>query len=225
MNTLPEYFGIFRPGYGVHKYITLVKNTQKIIEDITWNSINFIPIEGATYKPINIPKTLYKITRVCYIEPDKVSFDFLKNGSEYKYLPYEIITSDNRKYPVIYFKTTGFLPAIIYSSENKYILSDEEIENTKTKMIEYGVLGGEERVPLVTTSAIPIFVIQNHLENEINKNVNCAITLKPLKECDSLSVLSCFHIFDKESIIQYRETTKKCPMCRVEANIIHNATF
>lgn len=238
MDTLPEYFGIFRPGYGVHKYITLVKNTQISFEDMIWNSIDFIPIEGARYKPINILKTLYKISRVCYITPPQgtFSFDFLKDGSEYKYLPYEIITSDNNRYPVIFFKTTGFLPTIIYSSEHKYMLSDEEILDTKTKMIEYGVLGGVEitpvlRVPIetppvvTTPSNIPIFVIQNHLENERNKNVDCSITLKPLKECKELSVLSCFHIFDKESIEHYRESNKKCPICRNESTIIHNATF
>ena len=238
MDILPEYFGIFRPGYGVHKYLTLVKNTQTTFDNITWNSIDFISIEGARYKPINIPKTLYKISRVCYITPPQrgISLQFLINGSEYKYLPYEIITCDNRRYPVIFFKTTGFLPTIIYSSEHKYMLSDEEIQNTTTKMIEYGVLGGVEitpvlippvvRPPVVTTpSSIPIFVIQNHLENERNKNVDCSITLKPLRECKELSVLSCFHIFDKESIEHYRESNKKCPICRNESSIIHNATF
>lgn len=227
MDTLPEYFGIFRPGYGVHKYITLVKNTRQNMYHIPWNSIDFIPIQGARYNTINIPKTPYKISRVCYIRPPEgsVSFDFLKDGSEYKYLPYEIITSDNKRYPVIYFKKTGFLPTIISSSEHKYMLSDEEIQDTKTKMSEYGVLRDEHRPPLVTPSSTPIFVIQNHLENERNKNVDCSITLKPLKECKELSVLSCFHIFDKESILQYRETNKKCPICRNESTIIHNAAF
>jgi hypothetical protein len=232
MDTLPEYFGIFRPGYGVHKYITLVKNIQTILEDMIWNSIDFIPIEGAKYKRINIPKTLYKLSRVCYTKPPQgsFSFDFLKDGSEYKYLPYEIITSDNKRYPVIFFKTTGFLPTIVYSSEHKYMLSDEEIEDTKRKMLEYGVLGDEEsrpvvKSPLLTPTTTPIFVIQNHLENERNKNVDCSITLKPLKECKELSVLSCFHIFDKDSILEYRETNKKCPICRNESSIIHNATF
>ena len=238
MDTLPEYFGIFRPGYGIHKYITLVKNTQISLKDIPWNSIDFIPIEGATYTAINIPKTPYKISRVCYITPpeESLSFGFLKDGSKYKYLPYEIIRSDNKRYPVIFFKTTGFLPPIIYSSKHKYMLSDEEIQITKTKMIEYGVLKDEERRSLVrsppvkesidiTPTTTPIFVIQNHLENERNKNVDCSITLKPLKEYKELSVLSCFHIFDKDSILHYRETNKRCPVCRNESTIIHNATF
>jgi len=241
MSSLPEYFGIFRPGYGIHTHLVLVKNIQITRYGILSNYIDFISIEGGTFVESPVEKTHYKTTNLS--GQDNVS---------YKFLPFNVVTSDNRRYPIIFFKTTGFIHSPT-SPRMKYMLSDAQIKIVKSKMIMYNVvetvnedidvsdidyrsydsIDDDEsyirpsivRPSTVTPTTTPIFVIQNHLENERNKNVNCSITLKPLKECKELSVLSCFHIFDKDSILHYRETNTKCPVCRNESTIIHNATF
>jgi len=222
MNILPEYFGIFRPGYGVHTYLTLVKNTQINCNGSFRNFIDFLSMEGSSFIESYLENTEYKKTNV--FDQDDIS---------YKFLPFNVVTSNNTRYPIIFFKTTGFIHSP-NSSTMKYMLSQEEINIVKSKMIHYNVIENitedhyESDITLITkkpASSIPTFVLQNHLENERNKNVNCPITLKPLKECDTLSVLSCFHIFDKESIIEYRIINNRCPICRVEATIIHNEKF
>jgi len=237
MNTLPEYFGIFRPGYGVHTHLVLVKNTQRNRNGNLTNSIDFVSIEGGRFIESDVEKTDYKMANVSG-----------ENNVSYKFLPFNVVTSNNTRYPIIFFKTTGFIhtPAL---ETMKYMLSHQQINTIKSKMIHYNVVDNvinnileidddiidddiidddyETPTPPISTpsTSIPTFVIQNHLENERNKNVNCPITLKPLKECDTLSVLSCFHIFDKESIIEYRIINNRCPICRVEATIIHNEKF
>ena len=49
MSSLPEYFGIFRPGYGIHTHLVLVKNIQITRYGILSNYIDFISIEGGTF--------------------------------------------------------------------------------------------------------------------------------------------------------------------------------
>jgi hypothetical protein len=39
-------------------------------------------------------------------------------------------------------------------------------------------------------------------------------------ECDSLSITSCFHIFDKESLDHWFESNSTCPVCRKDASVV-----
>jgi len=226
MDILPEYFGVFRPGYGFHTYMTLVKNTQKIVDQISWNSLEYTSIVNVILAPATVSKTEYKNTRVCWNTQKEGELYILKNGTSYKFLPFEIITANNEIYPVIFFKTSSYFPGTLTSPTYEYILSKEECQEIYNKMIEYNVLVNEKPQKIIEkNSSIPSFVIQNHVENERNKNVNCVITLKSLKECKNLTVLSCFHIFEQDSINEYRKKCSKCPICRSETTIIYSATF
>ena len=55
MDVLPEYFGVFRPGYGFHTYMILVKNTQRIVDEIRWNSLENISIDETILMPATVP--------------------------------------------------------------------------------------------------------------------------------------------------------------------------
>ena len=219
MDILPEYFGVFRPGYGYHTYMILVKNTQRIVDDIRWNSLEHISIDETIIMPATVPITEYKNTLVCWNTQGKDELYILRNGISYKFLP-----RDNGKtYPVIFFKTSSYFPSTVANRKYKYILTKEESEEVYNKMIEYNVLVNEEIIE--KNSSIPSFVIQNHVENERNKNIICVITLQLLKDCKNLTVLSCFHIFDQESINEYRNSSNRCPICRSETSIIYSAKF
>jgi hypothetical protein len=149
--------------------------------------------------PTTLPITEYKNTRVCWNTQESDELYVIRNGTSYKFLPFEILTiSSEKTYPVIFFKTSSYFPEKVTSKNYKYILTKEESEEVYNKMIEYNVLVDEEIVK--KNSSIPSFVIQNHVENERNKNIICVITLKLLKNCKKLSVLSCYHIFEKKSI-------------------------
>lgn len=43
---------------------------------------------------------------------------------------------------------------------------------------------------------------------------SCPITAVPFPECESLSVTSCFHVFDTRSLTRWRESHTTCPVCR-----------
>jgi hypothetical protein len=43
---------------------------------------------------------------------------------------------------------------------------------------------------------------------------SCPILSIPFKECEKLSISSCFHIFDKESLNRWHATNTNCPVCR-----------
>lgn len=224
MDILPEYFGVFRPGYGFHTYMILVKNTQKIVDKISWNSLEHISIDETILMPATVSITEYKNTRVCWNTQESNELYILRNGTSYKFLPFEILTIDNEKtYPIIFFKTSSFFPSTVTIRKYKYILTKEESEEIYNKMIEYKVLFNEKIIKI--NSSIPSFVIQNHIENERNKNGICVITLKLLKDCKYLTVLSCFHIFEYDSIKEYRVKNSNCPVCRSEATIIYSAKF
>jgi len=224
MDILPEYFGVFRPGYGFHTYMILVKNTQKIVDQISWNSLENISIDETILMPATLPITEYKNTHVCWNTQESDELYVIRNGTSYKFLPFEILTiSSEKTYPVIFFKTSSYFPEKVTSKNYKYILTKEESEEVYNKMMEYNVLVNEEIIE--KNSSIPSFVIQNHVENERNKNIICVITLKLLKDCSNLTVLSCFHIFDQDSIRKYRNSSNKCPICRCETTIIYNAKF
>jgi hypothetical protein len=70
---------------------------------------------------------------------------------------------------------------------------------------------------------VPTFVIKNHIEQEKNNNGECAITCTLLKECAKLSILSCYHIFETDALLEAINISKKCPTCRIEGNIIYNS--
>ena len=225
MDVLPEYFGVFRPGYGFHTYMILVKNTQRIVDEIRWNSLENISIDETILMPATVPVTEYKNTRVCWNTQESNELYILRNGTSYKFLPFEILTMSSEKtYPVIFFKTSSYFPSTVTNRKYKYALTKEESEEVYNKMIEYKVLFNEEDKE-EKNSSIPAFVIENHIENERNKNSICVITLKLLKDCKHLTVLSCFHIFEYDSIKEYRIKSSKCPVCRCETSVIYKATF
>lgn len=48
----------------------------------------------------------------------------------------------------------------------------------------------------------------------------CPIAAQPFKECSKLSVCSCFHIFDSESIERWKTTNDSCPVCRTKIDAL-----
>jgi SUMO ligase MMS21 Smc5/6 complex component len=44
---------------------------------------------------------------------------------------------------------------------------------------------------------------------------SCPIAAQPYSECSTLTVTSCFHIFDKASLERWTQTHDTCPVCRV----------
>ena len=64
-------------------------------------------------------------------------------------------------------------------------------------------------------SDIPMFVYENHLFAEQSKGTQCAITMTELIDCEAVALLKdCFHIFEKNALMQWYHTNQICPTCR-----------
>jgi len=74
-----------------------------------------------------------------------------------------------------------------------------------------------ERVVIQTrSSTLPTPVGLVLLDHARKGAETCPIAATPFSECESLSVTSCFHVFDTESIRRWRESHTTCPVCRSE---------
>lgn len=54
------------------------------------------------------------------------------------------------------------------------------------------------------------------LANARDGSDSCPITAMPFKECSKLSITSCFHVFDLESLSRWQEDNTTCPVCRAK---------
>lgn len=60
----------------------------------------------------------------------------------------------------------------------------------------------------------PKFVSELVLRDAAAKGDTCSISLTPFGDCNSVSVTSCFHIFDTESLKVWMKTKGECPVCK-----------
>jgi len=54
------------------------------------------------------------------------------------------------------------------------------------------------------------------LANARGSSDTCPITALPFKDCSKLSITSCFHVFDLESLTRWQEDNTTCPVCRAK---------
>jgi len=74
-----------------------------------------------------------------------------------------------------------------------------------------------ERVVIQTrASTLPTPVGRVLLDHARKGTETCPIAASPFSECHSLSVTSCFHVFDTHSLQRWRESHTTCPVCRSE---------
>jgi hypothetical protein len=62
----------------------------------------------------------------------------------------------------------------------------------------------------------PSFVLQPYMKMQVNKGLECPILSIPLQDCNEVTMLSCYHMFDSESITKWLQTKPSCPTCRCE---------
>ena len=68
-------------------------------------------------------------------------------------------------------------------------------------------------VPAAQQTQIPRFVLDALKRDAINANYECPITAAPLANIQA-SITSCYHIFDRDSLIEVLKKSSDCPMCR-----------
>jgi hypothetical protein len=81
-------------------------------------------------------------------------------------------------------------------------------------------LQDDEKEPEPIPNKLPTFVIENHMHCEIARS-ECAIASIGLNECDRVSMLDCYHVFDSASIHAWMRIKAECPVCKGKSQIIH----
>jgi hypothetical protein len=67
---------------------------------------------------------------------------------------------------------------------------------------------------------LPAHVIEALLRDAKVGKECCPISMTSYSECNSLTITSCFHIFETKSIEEWFKTKRNCPICRTESKII-----
>jgi hypothetical protein len=67
---------------------------------------------------------------------------------------------------------------------------------------------------------LPAHVIEALLRDAKVGKECCPISMTSYSECNSLTITSCFHIFETKSIEEWFKTKRNCPVCRTESKII-----
>jgi hypothetical protein len=65
-----------------------------------------------------------------------------------------------------------------------------------------------------TATPPPKFVSEIMLRDAITREECCPISMTPFKECSSVCITSCFHLFEKESLQAWLRTSHTCPVCK-----------
>lgn len=73
-----------------------------------------------------------------------------------------------------------------------------------------------QRVKETKETSVPKHVHQALLRDAKSGTESCPISMNTYSECKDLSMTSCFHIFDKDSIDHWLRSNTTCPVCRKE---------
>lgn len=237
MQRLPLSFGILRPGYMQHEYIILADVTEGILDGERWDLLTYLPFQGILHK-LDVTEE-HKRTRMCRVigkdsRANPGTRTSLERGTGFILLPYELwiaVQGIVIRLPLVHFHTTGFLPSTLLPSKKMFLTQEEIVDIQETYARINPAHYDEPAAPLViptntntntkTTNA-PTFVLEGYIRNELAKGTECAILSIPLQDCSSIALLSCYHIFDKDSIKKWVETKPCCPVCRAnQPTILH----
>lgn len=109
--------------------------------------------------------------------------------------------------------------------DNNMIEENEDNETVVNNVVRHLSFDDISLVRPHVSSITPLF-LPSHIGKMIITNARlgnecCPILSQPLKECHTLSVTSCFHIFDRNSLQTWRIINNNCPECRcVIVNVV-----
>jgi hypothetical protein len=246
MEKLPEMFAILQPGYR-YLYVALCKNTIRTrkrkapfiasiattqrysLVNIDCNTLEYLPTRGRRYDALVREESANSSHDQKYCS---IAWHQDQNATphcydvNYHYLPFALYYDGNR-YPIISLRC-GRL------ADYKFILTEDDKQSILLLYPEYiprdernegvpAILQDDEKEPESVPNIpnkLPTFVIENHMHCEIARS-ECAIASIGLNECDRVSMLDCYHVFDSASIHAWMRIKAECPVCKGKSQIIH----
>jgi hypothetical protein len=64
------------------------------------------------------------------------------------------------------------------------------------------------------SSDLPRFVAEALVKTNRDANNECSISMIPFKDCFQVSVTNCYHCFDTDSLKEWMNNKKTCPLCK-----------
>jgi len=118
--------------------------------------------------------------------------------------------------PVIDFNVLNCYPGhFLYTNENEttesYMMHRAEQQSLRLKMLD--VIMNPSIVEM-GVCPIPRFAADLMKRGAIAKNDCCPITLNPLKDCESITITDCYHLFDTAAIDMWTRRNMDCPACK-----------
>ena len=118
--------------------------------------------------------------------------------------------------PVIDFNVLNCYPGhFLYTNEdettNSYMIHRVEQQSLRLSMLDIIM---NPSIVAMRICPIPKFAAELMKRGAIAKNDCCPITLNPLKECESLTLTSCYHLFDTPAIDRWLRENMECPTCK-----------
>ncbi len=110
-------------------------------------------------------------------------------------------------------------------TKNVGIRSSPEFEEWKefqtlffTRPIIHNRIVAIPKKPKEIPEEIPVFVAQALLEKAIQSEETCAISMEPLEK-EKTAATSCYHLFRREALQEWRKAHTDCPVCKQECSI------
>ena len=224
-------------------FVAPVGTTQRYcLVNIDCNTLEYLPIHSRWYDAmVHEESANSPHDRKCSTVAWKSEHRATPHCSDVEYycLPFALYYNGDR-YPIIDF-SCGRLWLSKPGSDYKFMLSlddeqsiqllnpgrynlsyylSEPVENN-----EYApaVLQDDKKEPepiVNIPNKLPTFVIENHMHYEIARS-ECPIASIGLKECDRVSMLDCYHVFDSALIRTWMNMKAECPVCKSKSTIIH----
>jgi hypothetical protein len=207
--------------------------------DIDCNMLEFIPLRGSYDALVRDDRagSMYELQESMVGWKNS---SFQRRERQYCVLPF-VLCYNGDTYPVISFNCTSWL-ASRDGADYKLRLTDEDDDSISSALMTFGcplsirrfrsqqdqdagealqeALWDDEKEPEPIPNKLPTFVIENHMHCEIARS-ECAIASIGLNECDRVSMLDCYHVFDSASIHAWMRIKAECPVCKGKSQIIH----
>jgi len=239
---LPPVFGLFRPAHGPAKYLIIIKLTEKYSDELklTWQIADFEENPGRFFEIQATPQInkYFGIVKWSGTSANPSTIRSWSRGQHFMNLPFRVQYKSSY-IPILYSFHGGWIPARAprlasrpleegYSEYVTNIINRQMDILYPETMTSHTTIDTTEVIVNATVNAtailkenvatispqIPKYVYENHVMAEKSKGTDCPISMTPLSELKSVTVVNCFHIFDSDSLSSWIKTNNNCPICR-----------
>jgi hypothetical protein len=188
----------------------------------------YLEDEGYCLQLIETTPTIRVLESQSYVDstpiPDispELIFKCSRTENIYWYLPMSILDESTGDIPIIDTQYMSWVPSnykpVHLKVENNQVFTQFlSIRRRNLSLIANAIV----LRPVIPIVKLPSHVLDALLRDAKSGKESCPISMTLYSECDSLSITSCFHIFDKKSLALWFENNSTCPLCRKDTSLV-----